>query len=72
MQRAKCLPKFKYYADVHDKQRHDLNVLLGHCASQWNLRDTCLLIGIALCCCHLFESQRYMFINSTFNVLFVF
>jgi len=32
--------------------------------SQWNLRDTCLLIGIALCNCQLVESQRYMFINS--------
>jgi len=23
--------KFKYYPDVHDKQWHELGVLLGHC-----------------------------------------
>ena len=72
MQGAVCLAKFIYYPDVHDKQRYDLGVLLGDCAIQWNLRDTYLLIRIALYCCQLFESQRYMFINFTFNVLYFF
>jgi len=27
MQSAVCLAKFKYYPDVHDKQRYDLGVL---------------------------------------------
>ena len=35
------------------------------------ISETSLLIGIALCFCQLFESQRYKFINYTFNVLFV-
>jgi len=34
MQCAVCLTKFKYYSDIHDKQRHDLDVLLGHCTAQ--------------------------------------
>jgi len=53
MQVAVCLSKFKYYPDVHDKQRDDLGALLGHCRAQ-----PCQLI--ALCNCQLFESQRYM------------
>jgi len=39
------------------KQRHDSGVLLGHCSEQP---------------CQLIDSQRYMFINCTFNALFVF
>jgi len=31
-------------------------------AGKWNFRDTCVSIGITLCNCQLFESQRYMFI----------
>ena len=31
MQRDVCLEKYKYYPDVHDKQRYDLGVILGHC-----------------------------------------
>jgi len=39
MQGAICLAKLKYYPDVYDKQRYDLGYIVGHCASQWNLRD---------------------------------
>jgi len=56
MQGAMCLAKFEQYPDAHDKQRYDLGVLLGNCRAQ---------------SCQLMESQRYMFIIFTFNVLFV-
>ena len=51
--RWRVLAKFKYYPDVHDKQRYDLGVLLGHCRVQP---------------CQLMESQRHIFLNSAFNV----
>jgi len=57
MQGSVCFLKFICYASVHGKQRYDLGVLSGHCTSQWNLRDTCLLIGSALYCCKFIESQ---------------
>jgi len=45
--KSNVVAKFKYYPDVHDKQRYDLGVHLGHYrgshASWWNLRDTCSL-----------------------------
>ena len=48
MRGAVCLAKFKYYPDVHDKQRYDLGLLLGHCRAQ---------------AFQLMESQRCVFIN---------
>jgi len=56
MQGAVSLAKFKYYPDVHDKPRYDLGVVLGHCRAQ---------------SFQLMESQRCMFINSTFNVVLI-
>jgi len=43
--RCRVFGKFKYYPDVHDKQRYDLGVLLGHCRAQ---------------SCQLMASQKYM------------
>jgi len=43
-----CLAKFKYYPDVHNKQRYDLGVFLGRCRPQ---------------ACRLMESQKYMLTN---------
>jgi len=43
---------------------------LGHCASQ-GISETCVLIGIVLLSCQLFESQRYKFIDSNFDALFL-
>jgi len=57
MQGPVCLAKFEYNPDAHDKQRYDLDVLLGHCRAQP---------------CQLMESQIYMFINSISNILLVF
>jgi len=68
---ARCLAKFEYYPMYMKKNGMIEAYFLGHCASQWNsgIPEACLLIGIALHCCQLFESQRYMFTNHKFRFL---
>jgi len=65
MQGAVCLAKFEY-SRMYMKKTVWFRCTFWIIVPVNGIPEPCLLIGIALHCCQLFESQRYMFTNSTF------
>jgi len=72
MQGAVCLAKFEYYPDVHDKKTVWFRCTFWVIVPVSGIPETCLLIGIALCCSKLLNLKNTCSQILLCNVMFVF